>query len=308
MVYFPLLRSKTNELVAIKESAEILKQGNVIPIVEPIKELGSFPKYISDNDIPCFIIVNPFVGDIISSSQEIILLLSKYKNIGVAFNLDNRITAEQLKYFFATFSGYAKMIIHYSERLDLLEFINRNSINYNVFNMDNNLSDNYCDKFLNETKVILKDSFEKKSTNEDYRETPQTFYSYCSLLLDNNKIAGFSDYVVIGKDLTTGFTPKCVALHITSFDSSSDQIFVNHYVSEIYRKTQDPKEVAEKYIDAKNKFNDDFRKRKGVFLNTKTLDEFYSDDEYHGLGFPKKISIEHHIEFINTLIAERKRT
>ena len=44
-MYFPYLRGKQFELIAIRELAEMLAaSGKIIPIIEPVKEVSSYKK------------------------------------------------------------------------------------------------------------------------------------------------------------------------------------------------------------------------------------------------------------------------
>ena len=74
-MYFPYFRGKQNELITIRESAEILSQANFIPIIEPVKEslkgLHRAIEAITEADGSAILIVNPSYGDHIVNSEAI---------------------------------------------------------------------------------------------------------------------------------------------------------------------------------------------------------------------------------------------
>lgn len=311
MIYFPVLRSKRNELVAIKESKLLFDQENVLPIIEPFHEtdMNSFIQFVAKHKLPCIVVINPIVGEFVLDNRKLISMLNSIAGtnhrLNLGFNLHSGITNSQIDDFFDIYPDWGKVIIHHCEYKDQNKVMKNKTVKAHIFNKDNHLSDDYINVCPKDKCVLLADNFVKQSTNKDYLKKKKDFFSKQLVNSDNEKLLGFSDYLTIGKDLNDGFTPKCVAIHVTTFEKSTRQLFVNHYVSDVNSNTQNQREVPEKYLDAKNKFNSDFENGRSDFLDTDVLNEFYADNEFHGLGFLKKISIKHHIELVNTLLGEK---
>ena len=92
-MYYPYFRGKQNELITIRENAELLKQSGFVPIIEPVKEsLGGLKKALSaiiEVDGKAILIVNPFHGDHSSSGEGIASLFQNdyAENINVSLGV-----------------------------------------------------------------------------------------------------------------------------------------------------------------------------------------------------------------------------
>lgn len=66
-IYYPYCRGKQFELIAIRESANLLARSNFEPIIEPVKEslsgLDRALKSVIEADGRATVIVNPYHGD-----------------------------------------------------------------------------------------------------------------------------------------------------------------------------------------------------------------------------------------------------
>ncbi len=71
-MYFPYLRGKQFELLAIRELAPILDSDKIIPIIEPVKSntasLKTALEVLQRNNVRCQLIINPSVGDFRSNN------------------------------------------------------------------------------------------------------------------------------------------------------------------------------------------------------------------------------------------------
>src|SRR4051812_977746 len=96
-MYFPFLRGKQFELLALKEVCALLKPSNKIhPIIEPVKEsFQALERSLSElciNNISPTIIVNPTVGDLsgkstIKLNQFVSEMKKQYQlNVGLIMN------------------------------------------------------------------------------------------------------------------------------------------------------------------------------------------------------------------------------
>lgn len=66
-MYYPYFRGKQFELIAIRESADLLKASGFVPIIEPVREsLGGLSKALgalTDAETQAVVIINPQHGD-----------------------------------------------------------------------------------------------------------------------------------------------------------------------------------------------------------------------------------------------------
>ena len=76
-MYFPYLRGRQYELLALKELAQKnLINGHVIPVVEPIKKSTTFDNTIrafQQANLPIAVIFNPAVGELGGTDSKVIL-------------------------------------------------------------------------------------------------------------------------------------------------------------------------------------------------------------------------------------------
>ena len=98
-MYFPYLRGKQYELIALKDISDLLavNKAKVSPIIEPVKDsstLLSTLKELRQKKINFTVIINPKVGDLQASPNSILTLLSKelfeYKNYQVGVILSGK--------------------------------------------------------------------------------------------------------------------------------------------------------------------------------------------------------------------------
>lgn len=303
-MYFPYLRGKQFELIAIRELIEKHLIGNkIFPIIEPIKLTSTLKKTIDiadSNEFRLALIFNPEVGNVVQKRDEIFETYSA--------NIANNC----LMY------GY---IINKGMQEDILNLINQNIINYDqilLVHTKDSFADEYKATFLNsypsynlipdqrtygrkvkENKVLFVDHFIMQKRNSDYANEIDEFFSEDHLFYNDEGFKGFSDYCMIGsKYADGGFRPYAVAIHITYFDD--DNILrVLHFVSDT---NDDASDTPRKYYEALGKLIE-WKETSGI--NTYALgvfQEHFDNQTYPGLGTLKKLAIMHHIELVNQFL------
>ncbi len=72
-MYYPYFRGKQNELILIREQAELISNSKIIPIIEPVKRnLSPLNRAIEQLDLfetEYILIVNPINGDFASDNS-----------------------------------------------------------------------------------------------------------------------------------------------------------------------------------------------------------------------------------------------
>ena len=309
-MYFPYLRGKQFELIALRELAERIGESKVIhPVIEPVKETTNTLEITIDeliNKQAAFtLILNPTVGEFSQNSGKLIDVANKkisefeHSNIGLIIHgssdLDN---IDLLK------SGLNielnSTLIHkgrYPQVEELLSFANQLNIGYNLF-PDAFPIRRYRNIIEPGTKVLLSDNFNIQRVNADYAEIDDEFFTDEHLYYADEGFAGFSDYLTIGDEYTSsGFAPFTVAIHLTYV--KNDQIWVKHFVSD---SNDDTSDVAGKYGEALEKLIAFINEQQ---LNTEACQEFrnhYESGHYPGLGSVKKLSVKHHMELVMQLL------
>lgn len=310
-MYYPFLRGRQNELLAIKE---LLKCGKlskrVIPVVEPVKlspTLISTLEAFSEAQHPLVLIHNPIVGDyevdrknpknkkyadslgkVLSSQTSSIqrgvyvdesvgTIISSYTQTDVQLKKVVAIclNPDQVKNHEKAFSGYdVRTMVPYSPAF----------------------------RRIRGARILLENKFNKRAKNSDYLTQEDEFFSDDHLYYSKEGYVAFSDYTIVGDEyVESGFAPYAVAIHIVYFDKEKI-LRVHHFVSDENDDISDP---GGKFYQAVKKFH---HWHKEIELDTLAAKEFeiiYAQGRYPGLGYIKKLSIMNHLELISQFMEER---
>ncbi|MEY4538533.1 MAG: hypothetical protein RLZZ306_290 [Bacteroidota bacterium] len=314
-MYFPLIRGKQFELIALKDlSKQIANSTKVSPIIEPVKEGTAVLEKAIDTlmayNINFTIILNPIEGEMKGGKKQIIAdfirrRLGDYDNFQIGLYVNSEEDFKK-QYQFAIDNNFHKsnFILIHNEQLDDLEtineFIENYGVKYNVINFDR-VSKRYDRKFDRKTVVTLSDAFKQQNRNSDYSNNTDEFFSEEYLYFSEDGYAGFSDYLTVGESYSEGgFLPYAVVIHLTYLDINQ-KIRIGHFVSD---SNADAIDIAGKFAEAISKLML-FLKNYPHFKTSATLEfsDLYQKRHYPGLGTIKKLSIVNHIELIIQLLA-----
>lgn len=310
-MYFPYLRGKQYELIALRELSESMGKTNVIhPIIEPVRESTSTLRLtieqFKEQDVHFTIIINPEVGDFDTEYDQVIEIINQhveeYDDFQIGILIQPTSDLNHLDSLLADIEyDYPINLIHKGRFPDMEKlgaFISGKEIVYNLFS-DPTTIRRYRRIIDYSTKVILSDPFNSKRTNADYAKTPDEFFSDEHNFYEEDGFAGFADYVTIGDDYSdSGFAPYAVAIHLT-YEKGNGQIWIRHLVSD---SNEDYTDVPGTYREALKKLIVYIDKNN---IQSEACDEFrehFSQGHYPGLGSVKKLSIKHHIELIANIL------
>ncbi len=153
----------------------------------------------------------------------------------------------------------------------------------------------YRRKFKGQNQVLLRDGFERRR-NRDH--PPKDFFSDLHITFEEEGVNGFGDFLTVGDDYSeTGGPAYAVAIHISFLDPTQDQaMFVHHFLSD---RQDTPSDPAGKFAEALEKMIQCLDSGESHVLESKAIQEFrklHTDRHYPGLGYVKKLSMQHHIE------------
>ncbi|MEM9888700.1 MAG: sce7725 family protein [Bacteroidota bacterium] len=307
-MYFPYLRGKQFELIALRESCTLFPDNldKISPVIEPVKSSSTLTTTLGElanRNVNFNIIINPRVGDLKSQHDEIINIIKS--------SFSNNYTNYQLA-----------VIIHpktENKIKSLIEFLNGTDIEYNgitlihkteisnqnikllhhELNVTCNLiyfsktSRRYYREFEPNTLVSLDDYFEELSRNADYLNHESDFSNEYRFY-EQDGFVGFSDFLTIGDNYSeSGFLPRAVAIHLSYI--TEDRIKVKHFVSD---SNEDVSDIGGKFSEAINKLviwcNQNNQNTSAINI----FRELQQKGHFPGLGTIKKLSILNHIELV----------
>lgn len=312
-MYFPYLRSKQFELIALRDINALIseKREKISPIIEPVKNSSTLFKTLREfkvSNINFSIIINPQVGDMQGMADNLLSLLNAeladYRNFQLGIILsggDSYLKLIPLLKKYSNLSGGLALIHEhsYDNIEDIIGELNACiPVKYNIVYFSQT-SRRYHRRFDPQTIVGLDDYFSAQVRNADFKVVDESDFSEEHLFFKQDGFIGFSDFLTIGDNYTEGgFLPYAVAIHL-SFNTTSNKIKIKHFVSD---SNDDPTNVAGKFMEALTKLLMWCEKNN---FTTPAVEEFmnlYQTGHFPGLGSIKKLSIENHIELVLKLI------
>lgn len=304
-MYFPYLRGRQYELLALKELVQKNLLGNsVCPVVEPVKISSTLL-----STVDCYtktfkvfaLVLNPEVVSLDDKESQELLSLVKNSEIIPAV-----IANETLKKTIAKLEneGYEKsnvMVVFNSEEA-VPSFEECFSGVLPLFTLMPYKRD--FRHLVSDNKVLFEDYFHKQQKNADYLKKLDELFSKDHLYYKEERYSGFGDYSIIGEEYDeSGFAPRAVAIHIVYFDHYKE-LRVHHFVSNTNHGIED---VAGKFYEAIKKMEgfiplfEDINQSYGL----STLLSYAKSGYYPGLPTLKKLSIMHHLELMGKYLDGR---
>jgi len=312
MDYYPFFRGKQYELICIRENSSLIAANGFTPILEPVRSdlpgIKRCLEAIAAAGAKLLIIENPGCGALLDGvSPAIRELVDGFRDEGVAVEWLHR---------YGTGSGVAAfldreeggVVLHDSptaaREIKAAEAETGWRATKHIF-VDHKASGLlYRRQFSGIGRVILQDGFRKKK-NAAYLEDPVEHYSDLYITYQDMGMQGFGDFLTVGDDYSEGGGPAyAVAIHITFVDPEREgSLLLRHFVSDSNETPADP---AGKFGEALSKLAQEVRASGSKIPATKAIREFlelHDRGHYPGLGYVKKLSMQHHLEMMALLAA-----
>lgn len=317
-MYFPYLRGKQNELLAIRElaAADVLGK-SVRPIIEPVKAnlASGMPRLmeaLGEKNITPLVIINPKVGEIAESDSGSSITEFFSEN---NFSYEPTVMLESAEAFQKEISR------HQAALANVDSFAVVAPMGPGVETLQTARQALHDAGLTPQTLIIgaqsharverawgtsmlttLIDPFKPEDRNADYVNDSEEEFSDEYFYFEGDGWDGVSDHQTIGAGWTIGgFTPRVVAIHWTYKDPSADRVMIRHFTSGDADSSLG--DVASKFLVAAQRlveFLDD--KKIPNTLGAKQIRKHVKNDTFPGLGPVKKFSIENHIELITRII------
>ncbi|MDO7266245.1 sce7725 family protein [Shouchella clausii] len=309
-MYFPYVRGRQYELIALRELVEKGLIGKkIVPIIEPIKPSTTLFKTLhaycmSEREIA--FIHNPKVGDYKKEfnnlnnekvHDDFIKVLSNHylinafliSNYGIESLSNSGIREKDNNSIMIIFDNQDSSLINEYSR-----WFNKDTPSFNLIPDGTSIR-----RRIKHNKVLFDDKFSRQPKNSDYLEVGDSYFSEDHLFFKEEGYLGFSDYSIVGATYSEGgFAPYAVAIHITYFDSNGI-LRVRHFVSNSNNDYRDP---AGKFSQALGKLISWQSERKLETYAMKEFEDHHQKGTYPGLGPIKKLCLMHHIELVNNYL------
>lgn len=312
-MYYPILRGRQNELIALRELATKGCLDQIIPVIEPVKAtptlLRTLERLIEEKNVFA-VVMNPVVG---TFSEE----LSQNKTYKTEY--DGILANEQAISFFYPTNDTS--ILPDDESRKIAFYLDNESLGQyrsmiKVRQPDTTFLPTGSSRLRRLAKgqtVSIDSSFEAQKRNIDYRNHREDFLTEEHLFAQGEGNAGYADYSIVGREYNIGgFMPQVVALHLPFFKKSDpeedngEQVWIRHFTSDTHDEEGRPfqdKDVAGKFHSAlKNMITwlDETNDSRLETYGVEQFRELFSGEKYPGLGAAKKLSIAHHLEMMNS--------
>jgi hypothetical protein len=304
-MYHPYFRGKQYELITVREMALAFKSAGFCPIIEPVKEsLNGLQKALSavvQVDANAVVVINPEHGEHSRAGAALSQLLREkfldLPNISAGILLQQKTTAEEAITLYREHEAHRPVFIHagfVDPKLLLAGLGQQTKENRHIFFEDDCVT-LYRRHFKEAHRVLLRDGF-KKRKNREY-ELLESFSDLHITYVDEG-MQGFGDFLMVGDDYSeTGGPAYAVAIHLTFIDHDQDDVMrIFHFKSQ---RQDTPLDPAGKFAEALSEMMVHIGAPNSKVLETEAVKEFrmlHERGHFPGLGYVKKLSMNHHIE------------
>ena len=304
-MYHPYFRGKQFELIAIRETAELLAQANFSPIIEPVKEtlngLDRTLKAICDANGTAVVIVNPFHGDHAADGDGITALLKESFHdkgaITAGILLRDDMSPDEAIACYERHKAHHPTFVHagFTEPKALVEKLGDKFQDTQHVFFEAHCGKLYRKHLQGSKRILLRDGFRRRR-NADHPLVEE--FSDLHITYSEEGMNGFGDFLIVGDDYTEGGGPAyAVAIHLTFIDPDKDDVmYLYHFVSTTKDTPTDP---AGKFGQAIGKLVIKLDAGDSKLFESSAIKEFrdlHAKGHFPGLGLVKKLSMKHHIE------------
>lgn len=310
MSYFPYLRGKQYELICLRENSDLIARAGFTPIVEPVRaDVAGLVRCIDafeESGANLLLVSNPGCGALAGYYPNTVVdqLEDRVSNSTVVSWLHRYENNQQLESWLDAQEGGVVLHSSPTSASDFLqaEINSGRSADTNIFVEGKDSGALYRRALRKSNRILVRDGFRKKK-NSDYLNSPVEHFSDLHITFREEGMQGFGDFLTVGDEYSeTGGPAYAVAIHITFVDPNNEgSMFMHHFVSDSNDTPADP---AGKFGEALAKLAASVRTGDGQIAQTAAVGEFlalYDRGHYPGLGYVKKLSMQHHLEVMSTV-------
>lgn len=301
MIYFPYFRGRQFDLLALKNVAQqAILPTNIIPIIEPVRDIKALPQTIAaflTHHHPIVVIANPTVSDYGLSSQKLYDWQGyrEDKNLIVGHILTPTTVARDIT---ATSAQQTLLLAQHAD--DLLAAHQAGWLHHPTY-------------VLAPPEARLRQTIERPLVSLfDHTWVPEPDRSYVDLtdgfFSDDWRDAtvygyqGFSDYTIGGRHYSEhGYPARAVTLHLTYVQGP--QLRIHRFVS---TDREDFKHPKEKFFQAVALLATWLPQQAPINQTpaARQLASYHVTGHFPGLGVVKRLSLEHHLQVTARLFSQ----
>lgn len=307
MSYYPYLRGKQYELICIRESAKLMADAGFFPVIELVRpDLGSIKRCLEalqEANCGAYIVYRPGCGPLragLPADLKAVVQDFVARDIGIQWL--HRYESEHQLLSDVQEAGCAALLHDTSVNAQSIKAVEGHlgfSFKENIFIDGKDSGVVYRRHFKGSSRVLIRDGFKRKK-NSDYSNPDIEAFSDLYLTYEDFGLEGFGDFLTVGDDFSEGGGPAyAVAIHVSFIDPGQDgAIYIYHFVSDTNDTPADP---AGKFAEALSKLARNVRRGDSKIARTKAVEELlrlHDAGHYPGLGYVKKLSMQHHLELM----------
>lgn len=256
-------------------------------------------------NVGVIVIVNPHQGSFREVSPKafessISSLLKETATVVPAYRCNPDTKMAQVKAFLTKYPEKQVALVYGGAKFsddEIKEFVNNPKIKFHIA-LKGKLSQPQRALISKKKAVDIVENFSAEDRNADYGGSELFSEHHTSY---KSTCIGFGDYSISGSKFKKGGGPAhAVAIHIMYHPPNSDELFIEHFISDDTDK--EVGSVAGKYLQAVSKIEDAVSGRPSEFPKTGALKAFMKDaasNYFPGLGMSKRRQIMHHLESVH---------
>jgi len=311
-MYYPYFRGKRFELILLRERVSLFGDNTIRPIVEPVRQdmasLRNTVRKLVKHESQFVLVINPQCGQLRANPGPIFELvqaeLNEYPGVSLGYIVTAETDAHRVEGELQEYPGPNVSIIHYgyADGKGLAGLLSGSArIKEHIF-IDGYAGALYRKNFENCGRpcILVRDGF-KIRRNDAY--PPTEHFSDLHLTYRREGMQGFGDFLVVGEAYRDkGFAAYAIAIHITYINRDSD-MHIKHFISDRTGSTADP---AGKFEEARRKLISEMSGPDSEIYTSDACNE-YIRMHYRGLGYLKKLSMQHHLELVTDYLLRKRK-
>lgn len=294
MIYFPYFRGRQYDLLALKNIAQqAILPANIIPIIEPVRDIRALPQTIAAflaHDQPIVIIANPTVSDYALTQQKLHdwHRYADNPNLIIGHILTPTLVPTTLQ---PTATQQTLLIGRQYDELVAAQHASwLTTPSYLLVPPEARIR-----RLISRPTVSLFDHAWLPEHDHSYADITDGFFSNDWELAALDGYQGFSDYTIGGAHYSEhGYPSRAVTLHLTYF--SGQQLRIHRFVSDDRTDFRHPKE---KFFQAVAKLAAWLPDHPACQTPAAlALADYHVQQHFPGLGVVKRLSLEHHLQLM----------